>query len=223
MNRLAIIVPYRNREEHLEKFVPHMHAFLEDKNIDYQILVVEQNDDKPFNKGKILNIGFDFFKNEAEYFCFHDVDLLPVSNQCDYGEIQGVSKISQFVSQFEFKPRPIWEFGGVVIIDKNNFIDINGYSNEYNGWGLEDDDFGQRCRIKNIPVEKREGRYVSLYHKPMGDTFGAAPSDFVINNRRHYNNLLKTNKFFDSGLTTLKYVTSEKIDFKTYRMIRVEI
>ena len=200
-----------------------MHAFLEDKNIDYQILIVEQGDDEPFNRAKLLNIGFDILKDDAEYFCFHDVDLLPVSDKCDYGEIQGVSKISQFVSQFNFNIRPIWEFGGVVIIDKSNFIDINGYSNKYAGWGLEDNDFGQRCKIKNIPVMKREGRYMSLYHKPTGDTHGDAPSELVINNRKHYNNLLVTNKFFDSGLTTLKYTIIEDTDFETYKMTSVKI
>ena len=34
-DKLAIIVPYRDREEHLNTFVPHMHEFLKDKGIDY--------------------------------------------------------------------------------------------------------------------------------------------------------------------------------------------
>ena len=32
-DKLAIIVPYRDREEHLNVFIPHMHAFLKDKGI----------------------------------------------------------------------------------------------------------------------------------------------------------------------------------------------
>ena len=31
---VIIIVPYRDREEHLNTFVPHMHEFLKDKSID---------------------------------------------------------------------------------------------------------------------------------------------------------------------------------------------
>ena len=35
--KLAIIVPYRDREEHLAQFVPHMEKFLSDKEIDFKI------------------------------------------------------------------------------------------------------------------------------------------------------------------------------------------
>ena len=31
-DKLAIIVPYRDRQEHLDVFVPHMHEFLKDKD-----------------------------------------------------------------------------------------------------------------------------------------------------------------------------------------------
>jgi hypothetical protein len=41
MSKLAIIVPYRDREEHLARFVPHMEKFLSDKKIDFKIFVVE--------------------------------------------------------------------------------------------------------------------------------------------------------------------------------------
>ena len=49
--RLAIIVPYRDRRKQLDIFIPHMDSFLEEKGIDYQIIVAEQRDDRPFNKG----------------------------------------------------------------------------------------------------------------------------------------------------------------------------
>ena len=32
-DKLAIIVPYRDRQEHLDVFVPHMHEFLKDKEL----------------------------------------------------------------------------------------------------------------------------------------------------------------------------------------------
>ena len=47
--KLAIIVPYRDREEHLSKFLPAMKKcdFLD--GIDYEIMIVEQEEGKPFN------------------------------------------------------------------------------------------------------------------------------------------------------------------------------
>ena len=45
--KLAIIVPYRNREKQLDRFVKHIDKFFSDKDVDYHIFVVEQLDDKP--------------------------------------------------------------------------------------------------------------------------------------------------------------------------------
>ena len=57
--KLAIIVPYRNRKKQLDRFIKHLDKFFSDKEIEYHIFVIEQEDDKPFNQGKLLNIGFD--------------------------------------------------------------------------------------------------------------------------------------------------------------------
>ena len=54
-NKLAIIIPYRDRASHLEVFVPYMQEYL--KDYDYKIFVIEQSDSKPFNRGKLLNVG----------------------------------------------------------------------------------------------------------------------------------------------------------------------
>ena len=62
--KLAIIVPYRDRRKELDIFVPHMDAFFGDKDIDYTIFVVEQLDDRPFNRGALKNIGFLYYKEK---------------------------------------------------------------------------------------------------------------------------------------------------------------
>ena len=96
MPSVAIIVPYRdlhvaqNRAKHLNQFIPHMKQFLgklvkQGKIEDYHIYIIEQsNDERKFNRGKLLNIGFDYAIKRSEkhpprhnVFIFHDVDLLP--------------------------------------------------------------------------------------------------------------------------------------------------
>lgn len=41
-NKIAIFIPYRNREEHLSIFLNHMHPFLRNQNNAYTIYVIEQ-------------------------------------------------------------------------------------------------------------------------------------------------------------------------------------
>ena len=56
--KLAVIVPYRNRESHLNVFIPYLEDYLNSKKIPFEIFVIEQKDKKPFNRGKLLNIGY---------------------------------------------------------------------------------------------------------------------------------------------------------------------
>ena len=49
--KLAIIVPYRDREEHLAQFVPHMEKFLSQQDIDFKLFIIEQGDENAFNRG----------------------------------------------------------------------------------------------------------------------------------------------------------------------------
>lgn len=88
--RVAIIVPYRDldpaqrRAAHLASFVPYMVDYLSrhvrSEGGNFRVYIVEQsmNDGLKFNRGKLLNIGFDMARAEdCNAFVFHDVDLLP--------------------------------------------------------------------------------------------------------------------------------------------------
>jgi hypothetical protein len=59
--RLAIIVPDRNRAEHLARFLPHMVTYFQrdklDRAIAYSIHAVEQLGEGPFNRGAPCNAG----------------------------------------------------------------------------------------------------------------------------------------------------------------------
>lgn len=97
-NRVAIILPYKDRANNLNYFLSHMHPFLQKQELEYQIFVVEQSNDDLFNKGVLMNAGFleimqltahnrtEFqMRNFTDYLfpfdcvIFHDVDLLPES------------------------------------------------------------------------------------------------------------------------------------------------
>lgn len=164
---VAIIVPYRDlhveqkRASHLRKFVPHMIQFLSKlkKNgqvSDYHIYIVEQSDDgRKFNRGKLLNIGFDMARKSGrnhDVFIFHDVDLLPDDN------------LGRWYAKFPVKPLHIarvWDrysnnpkyFGGVVSFSSSDYKRINGYPNTFWGWGGEDDEMQRRLERLGIVWE----------------------------------------------------------------------
>ena len=152
-HKLAIIVPYRDRREHLDIFLPHIQSFLKDKNFDYKIFVIEQSDDKPFNYGKLCNSAFHLLKDEYDYFCFHDVDMLPTSDKADYSYKKIPTHLATRVQVHENTLPYLQYTGGVFIISKEDFQSINGYSNEYYGWGYTDLDLLFRMEQNGIKLD----------------------------------------------------------------------
>ncbi|CAF4334459.1 unnamed protein product, partial [Rotaria magnacalcarata] len=77
--RLAIIICYRQREQHFKMFLNHMHLFLWQQKLDYTIIVVNQHGNESFNRGALFNVGFieTIIFYPFSCFIFHDVDLLP--------------------------------------------------------------------------------------------------------------------------------------------------
>ena len=156
MTKLAIIVPYRDREEHLAQFVPHMEKFLSDKKIDFKIFVVEQGNDRPFNRGWLINVGYTIAKEQGfDYFCFHDVDMLPEDDTCDYSWVDKPTHLATRLSKFNYRLVYPEYFSGVTLFNKEHFEWINGFSNKYWGWGFEDDDLLYRCRKRGVPLQEQ--------------------------------------------------------------------
>jgi hypothetical protein len=219
MEKLAVIVPYRNRKEHLSQFIPYMESLLDSDGVDYQIFIVEQDDEKPFNRAKLLNVGF----KEAsafDYFAFHDVDMLPVDS--DYSYPDGPTHLSSEVEQFNWGLPYDGYFGGVTLFDKESFTMINGYSNEYWGWGAEDDDVLHRCMLKDIDTYRKQCRYRSLNHERSVER--ELYTKNLIKLHDFQNNADALNKIDSDGLSTLKYSKkSEKMLSRKTKLIKVRL
>ncbi len=174
MKRLAIIIPYN--EYLIDNFAEHFGAVVQQKDFYYKLVFVKQKSNRPLNKGKLFNIGFSLMKNQFDYFCFHDIDFIPLSNfdysysqkpiclydgllPIEFGEHQEIDSYDDFALVNDT------HFGGSIIIDKQQFESINGYSNDYWGIGYEDRDLlvrlvsnGFRLRVqKDKPVKKSYG------------------------------------------------------------------
>jgi predicted glycosyltransferase involved in capsule biosynthesis len=212
--KLCIVVPYRDRVAHLKEFAPYIKKTMEDQKITYDLLVVEQTFNKPFNRAKLLNVGFDYTKGSYDYYCFHDVDMLPVES--DYSYCSNPTHLAARVEQFEWALPYNGYFGGVTIFDRESFQTINGYANEYWGWGAEDDDVFHRCNTKEVQVSRKNCSFRSLSHERKID-------------RELYDKNIQllrssvTNQSFEDGLKNLSYELLSSKKTKLFTRIKVEI
>ena len=167
MHKAGIIVPYRDRADQLKAFIDTLNSTL---NIEWELIVVEQTDDKPFNRGKLLNVGYTKAKElGCDYVITHDVDLLPV--EVDYSYKDHVAHlIGHLDTPPGFKRDNFDEYiGGVTLIPNDVFESVNGYPNDYWGWGFEDDSFllrlfrtGNIVTYKKVPQFTYSGRAVKI-------------------------------------------------------------
>lgn len=170
---VAIVVPYRNRSEHLTRFLAHLHPFLVKQNrVNYQIFVVNQDDNLPFNRGRLLNIGFRealLLNPLIECFIFHDVDIVPTDIRQLYTCSSSAPRhLCSYLDKFRYVLIYPNLFGGVISLRTSDFRVTNGYSNLYNGWGGEDDDFYKRVRKHFDYIERFDsnvGRCIMFSHK----------------------------------------------------------
>ena len=168
-HKLGVIVPYRNRYDHLLKFKRSISDYLELNDIDHVLIVVEQDDAKLFNRGKLLNVGFlRAVKEGCDYVVFHDVDMIPIKVDYSYSDVP-IHLATDLISGDKTFKRQLFDsyFGGVTLFPITAFQLINGYSNDYWGWGFEDDDLFKRCIDKGVPhdvkmIHTEGGSNVSL-------------------------------------------------------------
>jgi hypothetical protein len=218
MKRLTIIVPYRDRESHLRQFVPHVRAYFArdkaDREIPYSVIVVEQEPGLPFNLGALRNIGF-LLAGDSDYVCFHDVDYLPMwadYSWCDvptsivwYGaEGRPIRPANPAAGRVHSARSLESFFGGVLLVPKDLLRQVNGFSNDYWGWGREDTDLKRRFAAANINTGRRKGTFMPLDHDHRGYRPGHVPTKGTVINRTLFDEKWASGKTQD-GISTVDY------------------
>jgi len=168
--KVAICVPYRNRQEHLMYFLWYMHPILQRQDIEYKIYIINQLGTTPFNRAQLLNIGFVESLIDYQYwdcFIFHDVDLVPENDHMLYHCPTLPRHMSVAVDKFRYQLPYSTIFGGATAFTKSQFLTLNGYSNKFSGWGGEDDDMFRRLYLAQMDIQRPEnkiGRYRMIRH-----------------------------------------------------------
>ncbi|XP_013179796.1 PREDICTED: beta-1,4-galactosyltransferase 2-like [Papilio xuthus] len=217
-HKVAIIVPYRDRDQHLRIFVNYMHPFLMKQQLEYGIFIIEQYRYKSFNRAKLMNVGFvESQKQKAggwQCFIFHDIDLLPLDQRNLYQCQKDPLHMSVLIDKFNYKVQNV--FGGVSAMTLEQFTKVNGYSNRYWGWGAEDDDMFRRVqkvfygftRYADLVITK----YIMLDHEQS------------FKNPFRLELLSQTCKTMDKdGLSSLNYEVVSLVKHHLYTLITVDI
>jgi hypothetical protein len=156
---IAIIVPFRDlhkeqkRKEQLDIFIPTMQSYLKRSGQRFRIYIIQQSDDgRKFNRGKLLNIGYNIAREDGcKVFVFHDVDLIPSAELTPYYAsvpLAGPIHIARVWDRYSGNPKYV---GGIVAITGQHFAQMNGFPNNFWGWGGEDDEMYNRMQEVRIP------------------------------------------------------------------------
>jgi len=214
MEHLYIICPYRAkadqqfRKDQLQKFLTHMKKYLTEYSNNYTIIVCEQNDDKPFNRGMLFNIGHLETKkilhiNNINIFSHQNVDCLPIS-------------VNYFnFNQFGFKD--IYGYpgglGAMYICNGEDYEKINGYPNNLWGYGADDKALLWRAQINNINVDRTEYNNNSIQELEfIGEknwSYNDKNGDLAMDD-------IKNNEWNLNGLNSIKYSIESKIYDSNY-------
>eukprot|EP00092_Neocalanus_flemingeri_P000219 GFUD01000235.1.p1 GENE.GFUD01000235.1~~GFUD01000235.1.p1 ORF type:complete len:472 (-),score=104.34 GFUD01000235.1:169-1584(-) len=169
-HNVAIIVPYRDRRSQLAVFLRHIHPVLKRQDLHYRIYIVNQADNNTFNRAMLMNVGFTEAMQDFSWDCciFHDVDLLPEDDRNLYTCPEQPRHMSVAVDKFKYKLPYKTIFGGVAAIRVDQFRKLNGFSNQFWGWGGEDDDMSKRIHYHKLRITRYKpevARYTMLKHK----------------------------------------------------------
>nr|XP_060614283.1 beta-1,4-galactosyltransferase 3 [Anolis sagrei ordinatus] len=220
-SRTAIIIPHRNRETHLRHLLYYLHPFLQRQQLQYGIYVVHQAGNATFNRAKLLNVGVKEALKDEEWNCLfvHDVDLIPENDHnlyvCDPWSPKHVSIA---MNKFGYNLPYLQYFGGVSALTPEQYLKINGFPNEYWGWGGEDDDIATRVRLAGMKIARPPvsiGHYKMVRHK--GDKGNEE-------NPHRFDLLIRTHRAWtQDGMNSLTYNLLSKELLPLYTNITADI
>jgi hypothetical protein len=185
--RMGLLIPFRPRDEYEEKrlseFLWYMHWFFFSRtHLRYRLIVLEQEDGKPFNRAKLLNVGFLITKEHFDYYVFHDLDERPWS-RVDYTIPTPGEPVHMMTARSRYNYSPVsmeadpFYTGGVLKITTQDFAKVNGFSDLFWGWGHEDRDFGHRIWNSGLTL-KRLNEAIGRFRSTPEQEHGHRDKDF---------------------------------------------
>lgn len=168
-----ILIPHRNRDKHLTHFLNHSVPLLQKHIPRLKVVVIEQTPGSLFNRGKLLNAGFDFCRTslqdkdkdkdkgvdnvldtdtdtDTDVFFTHDVDINPYESTIT--SLYTMQILDNHINGIYTSCCNT--LGGVIQFNANTFERINGFPNSIWGWGAEDKALQNRAEFYEVKVQK---------------------------------------------------------------------
>ena len=211
----VIVIPYRDRDEQLQFFLKNSVPLISQYLPETQFVIIEQKKGKMFNRGALLNIGFNLYKSKTEYFFTHDVDVNPTEKCIEEHYIKEVSDndvLGIYTSYCN-------TLGGVIKIKNSTIHKINGFPNNIWGWGTEDKALQNRAefygvkKITNLMNDREHPEYLTRFENPTVNE----QCDLQAKTNYHYNTFKNLDKHAQeeyiksTGLNNLSYDIIESI------------
>jgi hypothetical protein len=217
-----ILIPYRNRKQHLDYFITNTVPILEHIMPNSRVIIIEQDNSKLFNRGLLLNIGFNEYKNTTTYFMTHDVDINPISDTILKYYTKDISDnaiMGIYTSQYN-------TLGGIIKMKSTIPEIVNGFPNNFWGWGAEDKALQNRCEFMNISISKNilnndpnRFKYFTIFNDV--EDRHISPELNMHTHTEYYKYPLMTTKqktehIHSSGISTLKYIVNKKLQLNSH-------
>ncbi|KAI4886771.1 hypothetical protein NFI96_011980 [Prochilodus magdalenae] len=105
LQKVALIIPFRHREEHLKYWLYYLHPILQRQQLDYGVYVIQQDGEETFNRAKLLNVGYAEALKEYDYDCFvfSDVDIIPADDRNIYRCFDQPRHLAVSMDKFGFR------------------------------------------------------------------------------------------------------------------------
>jgi len=244
-NKIALLVIYQKSREN-SKFLKNINKYYNTIHPYIDLYIIEQSDKHNLNYGMMRNVGFDLIQNRNyDYFIFSNVFYVPDDELSHYlyncnqfplslgirGSNHEYFDPSKYMTYYEKNKEVELEqnISNIICFDKNTFIKLNGYPNQF--WGISGENiilllriyekkfklfYPKKGRLINILGKKKrlddfKKIYEYIYNKNL-------KMDGLYNIRQYYNILSNNENNFKIELFKLDYKNDLNKNIRNFKI-----
>lgn len=123
------------------------------------------------------------------------IEEIPKSYEKDVKKVLRKDKLKRILNYFKLNRRGIKLVGMSCALMKESYIKVNGYDENYIGWGEEDDDFGNRLYVAGIKGKElsTENLQLHLWHYSDPTKIHSANEKYYYERKKE---IFKNNQYF---------------------------